>query len=110
MKLRILSVAEAEQVETATYYEADRAELGREFVDEFERTLGRILQHPMAWSPISERVRGCRMKRFPFSVIYHIGLQEILVIALQHHKREPRRWEDRMADIDKEPTGFQKES
>jgi hypothetical protein len=36
------------------------------------------------------------MKRFPYSVIYRIEVDEILVIALEHHRREPRTWEHRV--------------
>jgi plasmid stabilization system protein ParE len=95
MKIRFLIVAEAEQVEAAAYYESQRTGLGSEFVEELDRTAGRILEFPNAWSPSSRNTRACQMKRFPYSMIYRNYDDEIVVIALQHHSRDPRRWEDR---------------
>jgi hypothetical protein len=96
MKLRFLTVVEAEQTEAAMYYEFQRTGLGSDFVEDLAQTIGRIIQHPSAWSPGSPRTRSCQMKKFPYSVIYRIGVDEILVLALQHHSREPRTWEDRV--------------
>ena len=96
MILRFLTVAETEQTEAAAYYESRRMGLGSDFVEELDQTVGRILQHPHAWSPGSQRTRSCQMKRFPYSVIYRIDGEEVLVISLQHHSREPRTWEDRV--------------
>lgn len=96
MKLRFLTVTEDEQTEAAAYYESQRIGLGSDFVEELERTVGRILEHPNAWSPGSRRTRSCHMKRFPYSVIYRVYDEEILVIALQHQSREPRTWEHRV--------------
>lgn len=96
MKLRFLTVAETEQAEAAAYYESRERGLGADFVEELDQTVGRILHHPNAWSPGSQRTRSCQMRRFPYSVIYRIEAEEILVIALHHHSREPRTWEDRV--------------
>lgn len=95
MKLRFLDVAEAEQAEAAAYYESQRSGLGAEFVEELDRTAARIIEFPNAWSPSSRNTRACQMKRFPYSVIYRDYGEEVVVVALQHHSRDPRRWEDR---------------
>ncbi len=96
MKLKFLNVVEAEQTEAAAYYESQGIGLGSDFVDELSRTVGRILEHPNAWSPSSRRTRSCRMKRFPYSVIYRVYEEEILIVALQHQSREPASWEHRV--------------
>jgi toxin ParE2 len=95
MKIRFLTVAEAEQNEAAEHYESQRVGLGLEFVQELHRTVGRIVEYPSAWSPSSRNTRACQMKRFPYSIIYRIYSEEIVVVALQHHSRDPRRWEER---------------
>ncbi len=98
MKLRFLAAAEIEQTDAALYYELQRTGLGSDFVDELERTVGRVIAHPTAWSPGSRRTRSCQMKRFPYSVIYRVYEEEILVVALQHQSREPRLWEHRISE------------
>jgi toxin ParE2 len=96
MKIRFLTVAESEAAEAAEYYEAQRTGLGSEFVEELDRTKDRILAHPNAWSPSSRGTRSCQMKRFPYSIIYRVYGNEIVGVALQHHSRDPHRWEDRV--------------
>ena len=98
MKLRFLTVAEGEQAEAAAYYESQRIGLGWEFVEELDRTVGRILEYPNAWSLSSRNIRTCQMKRFPYSVVYRNYGDEIVVVALQHHSRDPHRWEERGSD------------
>jgi plasmid stabilization system protein ParE len=95
MRVRYLTAAEAEQIEAAAHYESRQIGLGLEFVEELNRTVGRILEYPNAWSPSSRNTRACQMKRFPYSIIYRDFGEEIVVVALQHHSRDPRRWEDR---------------
>ena len=96
MKLRFLTIAEIELADAATYYELKSNGLGLVFLEELERTIGRILEYPTAWSPSSLRTRGCQMKRFPYSVIYREYDEEIVVMALHHHKRKPEAWESRL--------------
>lgn len=95
MEIRFLAVAEAEQDAAAAYYESQRVGLGSKFVEELARTVARVLEYPNAWSPTSRNTRTCHLKGFPYSVIYRNYVDEIVVVALQHHSRDPRRWEDR---------------
>ncbi len=96
MKLRFLTVVEAEQTEAAAFYESQGTGLGSDFIEELSRTVGRILEHPNAWSPSSRRTRSCRMKRFPYSVVYRVYDEEVLIVALQHQSREPTSWQQRV--------------
>jgi plasmid stabilization system protein ParE len=96
MKLRYLTVAEVEATEAAEYYENQNAGLGAECVDELKRAERRIAQHPSAWARNSQLTRSCLMSRFPFSVIYRVAMDEIVIVALHPHSRDPRRWQDRI--------------
>ncbi|HXD32030.1 MAG TPA: type II toxin-antitoxin system RelE/ParE family toxin [Pyrinomonadaceae bacterium] len=98
MKLRFLAIAETEQAEAAAYYEAQSSGLGLDFARELRKTAERILRHPYAWANRSRRTRSCRVKRFPYSYIYRIDGDEILVVALHAHSRDPKRWQDRLSE------------
>lgn len=98
MKLRFLAIAETEQTEAAAYYESQKTGLGSDFVKELRQTVGRILLHPYAWTNSSRRTRSCRMKRFPYSIIYRVDGDEILVVALHAYSRDPKRWQDRLSE------------
>ncbi len=69
MTYRFLSPARRELAEAIEYYERASPGLGLEFLDEVERTICRILLHPLAWTRVSEHHRRCRTRRFPYGVI-----------------------------------------
>ncbi|HYX30466.1 MAG TPA: type II toxin-antitoxin system RelE/ParE family toxin, partial [Pyrinomonadaceae bacterium] len=97
MKVRYLTVANIEIVEAAEYYEIQKAGLGVEFLDELKRTEGRIVEHPKSWPRNLSKTHSCMIKRFPYSVIYYVAADEILIAAIHHHRRDPGRWEDRVS-------------
>jgi len=67
---RFLSPAQQDLVEAIEYYENASSGLGLEFLDEVERTVSRILLHPEAWTSVGEHHRRCRMRRFPYGLLY----------------------------------------
>jgi hypothetical protein len=70
MRIEFLNTAKQELVEAIVYYNQESEGLGYRFAAEVRRTLARILQHPHAWPPISERTRRCRISGFPYGVVY----------------------------------------
>ncbi len=63
MNYRLLSIADAELAEAASWYETQATGLGREFLDEFEAVLDRIMRFPEAWTRIGARHRRCLFRR-----------------------------------------------
>ncbi|MHB9106839.1 MAG: type II toxin-antitoxin system RelE/ParE family toxin [Armatimonadota bacterium] len=96
MRVRILSPAERELLDAIEYYNAERPGLGIEFAREIRLTLNRIKAHPYAWTKIDPTFRRCPTDRFPYSAIYQIVPQEIIVVAFMHHKRHPEYWRNRI--------------
>ena len=66
MTAHFLDPADAEFVDAIAYYNLQSEGLGYEFAAEVKRTIGRILQYPEAWTPLSKRTRRCRTNRFPY--------------------------------------------
>ena len=96
MEVEFLAPARAELIEATDYYEAQKAGLGSEFVEEVKRALERILQYPDAWAPLSKRTRRCRTNRFPYGIIYQVRGDILLVVAVMHLHRHPRTWKSRI--------------
>lgn len=96
MKTKFLTPARSELREIIAYYNDKREGLGREFASELKQTLLRMKHYPMAWSPLSSRVRRCRVHRFPYSVIYEVRTDVLLVAAIQHHSKAPDSWRNRI--------------
>jgi plasmid stabilization system protein ParE len=92
MTYRFLSPAQDDLARAMDYYEQAVPGLGLEFLDEVERTVSRILLQPEAWKPVSEQHRRCRMRRFPYGLIYSIAGDEILISAVFHLGRHPDSW------------------
>jgi len=96
MIVRFLVPAQIEVDEIIVYYNQKRPGLGQEFAAELQKTLLRIQHYPHAWFPLSSRVRRCQLSRFPYSVIYEVREDLILIAAIQHHHQRPNRWRERL--------------
>jgi plasmid stabilization system protein ParE len=96
MKVTYLDAAEAEFEEAIQYYNDQRTGLGFEFSDEVKQAIERIKNYPHAWTPLSKRTRRCLTHRFPYSIIYEARTDQIMVVGIQHHRRKPNNWRDRL--------------
>lgn len=88
--------AKKELLEAINYYEECRTALGLEFSKEVFSTIQRIIYFPSAWSEFSENTRRCLTNRFPFSIIYQIAKEKIVIIAVMQLNREPNYWKKRI--------------
>ena len=96
MKVDFLQTADDEFAEAIAYYNFQSEGLGLELAAEVKRALGRILQYPTAWTLLSKRTRRCRLKRFPYAVLYQIRSGLILVVAVQNLRKHPDSWRSRL--------------
>ena len=85
--------AEDEMHAAAYYYEECQIGLGNRFLDEVLLTGRRIAENPEAWPFISDRIRRCLMKRFPFGMLFRVEAERIYVLAVMHLRREPNYWQ-----------------
>ena len=96
MRIDFLDPADAEFVDAIAYYNLQSEGLGYEFAAEVKRVMGRILQYPEAWAPLSKRTRRCRTNRFPYGLIYQIRGDTILIVAVQNLHKHPDSWKSRL--------------
>lgn len=99
MKIRILACAEQEFSEVVDYYNGQGPALGYEFAAEVKLTLGRIVTHPNAWPLLSRRARRCILNKFPYSIIYQVRQDYILILAIMHMKQDPKHWQERLIEV-----------
>ncbi len=93
---RFLTPAEIEMTEAAAFYESASSGLGNEFLDEVQRVIDLVCEHPELGRSIEPRLRQALLHRFPFSLIYTIEVEEILIVAVAHQRRHPGYWRDRI--------------
>lgn len=96
MKIRFLSVAQQELDEAVEYYNHEVPGLGKDFVTEIRAALERIRHFPNGWHRLSENIRRCRLRRFPYGLIYATLDQEIVIVAVAHLHRRPDYWRKRL--------------
>ena len=88
--------ARLELREAADFYDLERPGLGSEFLDEVERAIERIVQHPESSPMVLGKVRKCMVPRFPYSVVYSLRDGVIRVSAFAHSSRRPFYWRERV--------------
>lgn len=79
----------------AGFYEARVPGLGRDFLAEIERCFERISSMPEAGQSIYGRFRRRLVMRFPYSAVYELLPDAILVVAIAHQSQRPGYWRQR---------------
>ena len=95
MTLEIQDQALAQADEARAYYDAQRWELGSEFLADFYDTARVIRRAPYA-QILYRQVRARLMRRFPYRLFYIVddARQHITILAVRHTARSPRHWPD----------------
>jgi plasmid stabilization system protein ParE len=96
MSVRLLESAQAELDDAIAWYASQAPGLGDAFLIETLKTLKLIEQYPKAWHPLTQQVRRCRLRRFPYSVVYAQEGSDLLVLAVAHQHRKPGYWRARL--------------
>ncbi len=87
----------AQEFEESVRYYRDRGRvLGDRFASEVRGAIQRILASPGRWRVLEEDVRRCIVRVFPYSVLYTVEAEFILITAIMHGKREPGYWKLRL--------------
>jgi toxin ParE2 len=96
VKVRFVDAAEAELDTAFQHYESEVSGLGADFLTEVTLVVSRILELPNAWQELESGVRCCRLKRFPYGVIYSLRHDHIVVLGVTHLHRKPMNWRRRL--------------
>ena len=88
--------AEAELGEALEWYESRVQGLGSEFLLVIDSTLANILRNPLQHPLVHKDVRSTLLRRFPYKIFFVPGNRHVVVIAVFHAKRNPKRWTDRI--------------
>ena len=92
----IRAAAEADIQEAYEYYEQCREGLGADFLLCIEESLNKITNNPGHYPVVYKNIQRILVKRFPFGIFFVIHEQSIVVLAVMHGRRNPRRWKMRV--------------
>jgi len=74
------------------WYEERALGLGLEFARAVDVTVGRMMRTPHAYASLDTQYRHLMLRKFPYSLVYHVSDAEIVVVSCFHHRRRPGSW------------------
>ena len=84
--------AEADLDDAFAWYEAVQGGLGTAFALAAAECIERVRDHPEAFPLDRANTRRATLHRFPYHLFYVVRSDRILVIAIYHARRRPRRF------------------
>jgi plasmid stabilization system protein ParE len=88
--------AEKELAEATDWYEARGKGLGGDFLRALDAVLSVVHRHPAGFPIVFGHARRAVLRRFPYSLIYLVSDDEIVIAACIHSRRYPHRWQARL--------------
>ena len=86
--------AEVEALNARGWYESRRSGLGKEFAQELDATLTRIIDNPLAFPRVWGEIRRAVLRRFPYGIYFRLADGDVVVLAI-HGRQDPARWQKR---------------
>jgi plasmid stabilization system protein ParE len=80
------------------WYESHREGLGEVFLRDLGRVHARLARHPESGSAVTQSTRRVSLTRFPYVVLHVVKDDHVLVTAVMHSHRHPRRHSDRVQE------------
>ena len=87
--------AEADLAEAYQWYEEKRPGLGERWLLSVEAALSAIQRFPESFPVVHQHVRRALLRRFPYGVFYVVEGSAVVVLAVFHCQRDPKRWQER---------------
>jgi len=92
--------AEDELLGEIGYLEMRVPGLGRRFLAEVRTAEDRIARYPESAPEVAPGIRKYPLHKFPFSILYSIEYDGLLILEVAHHRRRPRYWAGRVGRHD----------
>ena len=96
MQVRFITPAAQEFLAAVDFYETQAPGLGNDFILDVEGSLRLIQEFPHLGSPGPAGTRRIHLHRFPYSIVYRPEEDLLRVIAVEHQRRRPGFWMDRL--------------
>jgi toxin ParE1/3/4 len=83
--------------EAGFYYSQKEPGLDLRFIVSVENAIEGISQDPLRYRRFDEDVRRCLTRVFPYTILYTIEDDYILIVAVAHCSKEPGYWKRRIS-------------
>lgn len=82
-----------DEVEAVARWYAERSSTAAiAFSDEIDAAESAIVRLPEAWPSFDHGTRRYLLRRFPYSVVYRVEPDRIVIVAVAHARRRPGYW------------------
>lgn len=83
-------------MDSALFYDGRSRGPGERFIEAVEAAEAVIRTHPLLGQPYEAGTRKCRVRKFPFALIYKEFPDGLMVFAVAHFGRQPGYWTGRL--------------
>jgi plasmid stabilization system protein ParE len=87
--------AEEDIKDAFLWYESQSPGLGTEFFRCIDASFSLISRNPELFAKIYQQIRRVLVRRFPYGIFYIFDNANIIILAVMHISRHPRRWQNR---------------
>ena len=88
-------IAELELLESSKWYAEKNLLIYQNFISDIESLTSIIQKEPLVFQIAYENKRKANLKRFPYSIVYAIHGNRILIYSVFHNSRNPKIWKNR---------------
>jgi len=99
MNAEFLPEADEEFREAVRYYETEAPGVGLRFVAEVRRGVTFITENPYAAALVGSGIRRKVLNHFPYTMLYAVESELVVIVAVAHQKRRPRYWHGRLKEL-----------
>ena len=96
MIVSVLPEAEMDIEDASEWYERRSEGLGSSFRESVEREIDTMGSFPRIHPVVHAELRRAPVARYPYSIIYTIERQKVIVIGVFHNSRELGQWQSRL--------------
>ena len=93
---RLTTEAKDELSAGVSFYDSEYPGLGQDFAVEVRRLCRIVAESPESGFELRSGLRRRILRRFPYSILYTIDDDTIVVIAVAHQRRKPGYWTHRV--------------
>ncbi|MBV1861391.1 MAG: type II toxin-antitoxin system RelE/ParE family toxin [Nannocystaceae bacterium] len=86
----VLTVEARDELREATQWYAERSvPVARRFVAAYRHARGLVVEAPERWPEIEDGIRRVVLSTFPYSLLYVVEQDRVMVLAVKHDRRHP---------------------
>jgi plasmid stabilization system protein ParE len=76
------------------WYQDRGTDLAADFLHEIDAVLEQLSRFPHSCPVVRKNIRRCLVHRFPYGLFYVVENRRIVVLAIMHQARDPKRWQE----------------